>query len=74
MGQAPPKSKRILELNPNHPLIAKLHAIFSESNADPRLEQCARLLLGQAQLAESGTLPDHAVFNRALTEIMLRAV
>jgi molecular chaperone HtpG len=73
LGQAPPKPKRILELNPAHALVGKLHAIFTESRADPRLEQCAKLLLGQAHLAESGTLPDLASFGHALTEIMLRA-
>ena len=73
MGQAVPKAKRILEVNPSHPLLAKLQAIFTESNADPRLEQCAKLLLGQAHLAESGTLPDQPAFTQALVDIMLRA-
>jgi molecular chaperone HtpG len=73
LGQAPPKPKRILELNPAHALLGKLQAIFTDSKADPRLEQCAKLLLGQAHLAESGTLPDLASFGNALTEIMLRA-
>ena len=73
MGQAMPKPKRILEVNPSHPLLAKLQAIFAESQNDPRLEQCAKLLLGQAHLAESGALPDSAAFTNALTEIMLRA-
>ncbi len=73
MGQAPPKQKRILEVNPNHPLIAKLQAIFLASNADPRLEQCAKLLLGQAHLVESGTVPDQAAFAATLIDIMLRA-
>lgn len=73
LGQTPQKVKRILELNPAHPLLGKLHAIFTESKSDPRLEQCAKLLLGQAHLAESGTLPDQASFGSALTDIMLRA-
>ncbi|HEX7699938.1 MAG TPA: molecular chaperone HtpG, partial [Kofleriaceae bacterium] len=37
LGQAPPKAKPILEINPKHPLIPKLQAIFAESKADPRL-------------------------------------
>ncbi|HEY4182747.1 MAG TPA: molecular chaperone HtpG [Kofleriaceae bacterium] len=73
MGQALPKVKRILEINPQHPLVEKLRAIFAESHADPRLGQCARLLYGQAHLAESGTLPDLTMFTQALTDIMLRA-
>ena len=73
LGQPVQKPKRILELNPTHPLIGKLQAIFVEDKADPRLEQCAKLLLGQAHLAESGSLPDQSAFGGALTEIMLRA-
>jgi len=74
MGQAAPKHKRILELNPTHPLLAKLQTVFAESANDPRLAQCARLLYGQAQLAESGMVADQTAFTQALTDIMLRAV
>lgn len=73
LGQAPAKTKRILEVNPKHALLQKLLAVFAESRADPRLDQCAKLLYGQAHLAESGAVPDLASFNRALTDIMLRA-
>jgi molecular chaperone HtpG len=73
MGQAVPKTKRILEVNPTHPLLAKLLAIFDASKSDPRLEQVAKVLLGQAHLAETGTLPDQASFNQALTDLVLRA-
>jgi molecular chaperone HtpG len=74
MGQSPgQKVKRILEVNPRHPLLAKLQAVFAESRSDPRLAACARLLHGQAHLAESGSMPDLASFNQALTDIMLRA-
>ena len=74
MGQKPQKVKRILELNPGHPLIPKLQAIFRENKADARLKLYADLLLGQAHLAESGELPDPSAFSKVLTEIMQRAV
>jgi molecular chaperone HtpG len=74
LGQAPPKIKPILELNPQHPLIPKLQAIFAESKADPRLGLYAELLLGQAHLADSGQLPDPAAFSRALADVMLHGV
>ncbi|CAN5708491.1 hypothetical protein BH11MYX2_BH11MYX2_00190 [soil metagenome] len=73
LGQSPPLSKRILELNPTHPLIAKLQAIYTESKTDPRIEQIGKLLLGQAHLAESGAIPDLGAFSQALTDVMLRA-
>jgi molecular chaperone HtpG len=73
LGQAPTKTKRILEVNPKHALLQKLQTIFVESRSDPRLSECAKLLYGQAHLAESGTVPDLTTFNQALTDIMLRA-
>jgi molecular chaperone HtpG len=74
LGQKPQKVMRILEVNPNHALIPKLQAIFSENNADPRLKLFADLLLGQAHLAESGQVPDPAAFSNLLADMMLRAV
>jgi molecular chaperone HtpG len=74
LGQAPPKAKPILELNPSHPLIPKLAALFAENKADPRLGLYAELFLGQAHLADSGQLPDPAAFSRALGDVMLHGV
>jgi len=74
LGQAPPKIKPILELNPGHQLIPKLQALFAENKADPRLGLYAELLLGQAHLADSGQLPDPAAFSRALADVMLHGV
>ena len=71
LGQTPPKVKPILELNPGHEIVGKLHAVFAESKDDPRLAAYAKVLLGQAHLADSGQLPDPDAFSRALTELML---
>ncbi|MGE0401934.1 MAG: molecular chaperone HtpG [Kofleriaceae bacterium] len=74
MGQAAPKVKRILEVNPQHPLLERLRAVHAESKADPRIEACAKVLYGQAQLAESGSVADPQGFNRALGDLALRAL
>jgi len=47
--------------------------MFVESKSDPRLASYARVLLGQAHLADSGQLPDPDAFSKALTELMLGA-
>jgi molecular chaperone HtpG len=73
LGQQPPKVKPILELNPGHALMARLQAMFADSKTDPRLASYARVLLGQAHLADSGHLPDPDAFSKALTELMLGA-
>lgn len=74
LGQASPKVKPVLELNPNHPLLPKLQAVFAEDKSDPRLATYATLLLGQAHLADSGQLPDPDAFSKALADVMLRGV
>ena len=74
LGQAAPKVKPVLELNAGHPLVGKLAAVFAASATDDRIPVYARLLLGQAHLADSGELPDPEAFSKALADVMLRAV
>ena len=74
MGQAMPKVKPVLELNAGHPLLAKLQAAFAADATDSRLDLYARLLLGQAQLADGGELPEPEAFARALTDVMVRGL
>jgi molecular chaperone HtpG len=73
MGQPVTKTKRILELNPAHPLMEKLSAMFKDNKADPRIKEYAELLYGQAMLAESGQLKDPAAFTRMVADLMVRA-
>ena len=74
MGQAPPKVLPVLELNAEHPVVTKLQAAAVADAADPRLELYARLLLGQAQLADGGEVPDPEAFSKALTDVMVRGL
>ncbi len=74
LGQKPPRTKPILELNPGHPLLPKLHALFASNKADPRLGTYAQVLLGQAHLADTGQLPDPTAFSRALGDLMMHGV
>ena len=72
-GQDVPKVKRVLELNPTHPIVTKLRQLHALDASDARLALYAELLYGQALLAEGGTLADPAAFSRRLTELMLQA-
>jgi molecular chaperone HtpG len=74
LGKPTQKVKRVLELNPSHPLVAKLRSVFLENKEDPRLKLYAELFLGQAHLAESGQLPDPGAFSHVLADVMLRGV
>jgi molecular chaperone HtpG len=72
-GREVPKVRRVLELNPEHPLLTRLQAFHAAHPADERLRRYAELLHGQAILAEGGTLPDPAAFSRRLAELLLEA-
>ncbi|MBW2693916.1 MAG: molecular chaperone HtpG [Deltaproteobacteria bacterium] len=73
-GQNVPDVKPILEINPTHPLLAKLKAVCDADAKDPRLADYATLLFGQAMLAEGGQLEDPAAFSRRIAELMLETL
>ncbi|WP_010542447.1 molecular chaperone HtpG [Dietzia alimentaria] len=67
-GMEMPTSKRILELNPTHPLVERLRTQYSEAPTSPELKDTARLISGAAVLAEGGTLTDPAAFAKLLVD------
>ena len=71
-GQEVPVTKRTLEVNPSHPVMARVREMHAAGKDDPRLALYADLLYGQAVLAEGGTLADPAAFSRRLAELMAR--
>lgn len=66
-GQSVPDVKPLLELNTDHPLIDRME----QSREDARFDDYARLLFGQAVLAEGGQLDDPADFVRCLNQLVL---
>jgi molecular chaperone HtpG len=70
MGREAPQSRRILELNPGHPIVKALQSLHEKSPADPVLGGYAQLLYGMASLAE-GSLPENAPgISRKLSEFL----
>jgi molecular chaperone HtpG len=59
-NQAVPESKRILEINPDHPIIRGVKARFDADAADPRLPDWYGVLVDQALLAEGAAPRDPA--------------
>jgi molecular chaperone HtpG len=74
MGQDVPPVKRILELNPDHPLVTGLRAAHEQRADDPNLPETAELLYGTALLAEGGDLADPARFAKLLADRLARTV
>ncbi len=63
-------AKRILEINPRHPLIERLAVLVGESGASDRLGEFAWLFLDQARIVEGEPLPDAAAFVRRLAHLL----
>ncbi|MFI5934436.1 molecular chaperone HtpG [Actinoplanes sp. NPDC051494] len=74
MGQDVPTAKRILELNPGHPLVSGLRDAHASRAEDPALPETAELLYGTALLAEGGDLTDPARFAKLLADRLARTV
>jgi molecular chaperone HtpG len=72
LGQDVPKVKRILEINPSHPILQKMQQRFDKDRSDPSIQTLAELLYGQTILAEGGQLPDPARFSRMVADLMVR--
>ena len=70
-GQAPPKAKPVLEINPQHALIIKLAAL--EDDATLR-EDAARLLFDEAQIADGEQPVDPRAFAARLARVLTRAL
>jgi molecular chaperone HtpG len=79
-GQELPQFKRILELNPTHPLVTGLRDAYDTRKDDadagkvPELTETAELLYGTAVLAEGGELKDPAKFAQILADRLTRTL
>ncbi|MCV7092400.1 molecular chaperone HtpG [Mycobacterium interjectum] len=76
-GQDVPVGKRILELNPNHPLVTGLrdaHRNAADDAARTVAAETAELLYGTALLAEGGALEDPARFAGLLADRLARTI
>jgi molecular chaperone HtpG len=68
-----PQSKRILELNPEHPAVQALKSLHAKDPADPRIETFGRLLYEQAIIAEGSKIEDVAGFAKRINELVVKA-
>ena len=73
MNQDVPKSKRILELNPAHPIMQTLGTMFAADKDNPKLADYCELLLDQALLTEGSPIKDPLRFTKLVSELMVKA-
>lgn len=74
MGQDVPKRKRILEINPSHPIFESMNKIFEEDRRNKILEEYTELLYDQALLLEGSKPRDSVVFAKAIAKLMVENV
>jgi molecular chaperone HtpG len=67
-------SMRILEVNPKHPLIAKLQEKADKGAAGEMLDKVALLLLDQAHIIEGESISDPVDFSQRMTEFMVQGL
>jgi molecular chaperone HtpG len=65
--------KRILEVNPNHPLIESLRALNDKDPASQKVTEWIETLYDQALLTEGSPLPDPNRFARRVGELLAKA-
>jgi molecular chaperone HtpG len=66
-GQALPEAKRILEVNTDHPLIAKM----DKQTDEDRFSEMVEVIYEQAQLAEGSQLQDPAGYVERMNKLLL---
>ena len=69
-----PKQRRIMELNPNHPIIQKLHDRFQSNSDDATLGDAIELLFELALVAEGSEIADPVRLNRLTLDLLQKAV
>jgi molecular chaperone HtpG len=73
-GQEVPQSKRVLELNMDHPLLVKIKAIFEKNKEAQVLTDYTTFLYDMAVVSEGGKLDDPSRFNRMIGNLTAGAI
>jgi molecular chaperone HtpG len=73
-NQKVPDSKRTLEINPDHPIIQRLNALYEADPANPKLADWYGVLVDQALLAEGSEIKNPSAYvakvNGFLAEVL----
>lgn len=72
MNPDTPPSKRILEINSEHPLIEAMRKINDKDSKNPKLMEYATLLYGEALITAQMPLDDPLAFAKAVSNLMAK--
>ncbi len=73
-GQKPIGSKRVLELNMDHPVLGKIKTLFETDKESQQLKDYTGLLLDMAIVGEGGKLENPAQFSKMVGDLMSEAL
>ena len=71
MNQSVPKTKRILEINQNHPLVSSMKRLFEKDSNSSKLGDYAELLYDQALLSEGSPIANPLQFTKRVSDLMV---
>jgi len=72
-GRGVPHAKRVLEINPTHPLIQRLNAVVEKEPESDRARDWIETLYDQALLTEGSPIEDPARFARRVAQLLTDA-
>ena len=72
MNQEMPEARRILELNPAHPVIAVLQDLYDRERSGERLKSYVGILFDLGQVMAGGRPDDPAAFGRGVAELLVQ--
>ncbi len=73
-GEGMPATKRVLELNGEHPVVIAMQQLQEKAPDDARIEEYGRLLYDQAVLAEGSKIKDPVAFARRINDLVVKAI
>jgi molecular chaperone HtpG len=74
MGQNVPGSKKILEINPDHPLFAAMNSLFDKDPKSDIFQEYSGMLYDQALLLEGSKPRNPAAFAKAMAKLMVNGL
>ena len=73
-GQDMPASKRVLELNTDHPVLQKLKKMYESDKNDPKLKEYSHLLYDLAVIGEGGKVENPSLFSKLVGGLLDNAL
>jgi molecular chaperone HtpG len=67
-----PPSKKILEINPDHPAVDAIEKLFAKDPKDSRLKTYAVILYEQAVVSEGSRVKDPVTFARRINDLLIK--